>query len=189
MPSNCVLKKTLGSPLDCKETPPVHPKGDQSWVFIGKTDVEAETPIFWPPDVELTHLKRPWCWERSRAGREGDDRGCGGWMASLTQWTWVWVNLGVGDGQGGLACCSAWGLNESDSTEQLNWTELNWMLSGNSLLTKHWKVFYVKDPTSLHPNSENSEVCALRISQQNWPSINLLGKWYHCLSYIIKYIP
>ena len=111
--------------LDCKETPPVHPKGDQSWVFIERTDAEGETPILWPPDAELTHLKRPRCWERSRAGRGGDDRGCGGWMASLTQWTWVWVNLGVGDGQGGLACCSAWGRNESDSTEQLNWTELN----------------------------------------------------------------
>ena len=89
-----VLEKTLESPLDCKEIQPVHPK-DQSWVFIGRTyDVEAETPILWPPDAELTHLKRPWCWERLRAGGKGDDRGWDGWMASLTRWTWVWVNSG-----------------------------------------------------------------------------------------------
>ena len=73
---------------------------------------------------ELTHLKRPWCWARLKAGGEGDIRGWDGWMASLTQWTWVWVTPGVGDGQGGLACCSPWSRKESDTTEQLNWTEL-----------------------------------------------------------------
>ena len=73
----------------------VHPKGDQFWVFIGRTDVEAETPILWPPDCEeLTHWKRPWCWERLRAGGEGDDRGWDGWTASSTRWTWVWVDSG-----------------------------------------------------------------------------------------------
>ena len=90
-----VLEKTLESPLDCKEIQPVHPKGYQPWVFIGRTDVEAETPILWPPDVkELIHWKRPWCWERLRAGGERDDRGWDGCMASLTQWTWVWVDFG-----------------------------------------------------------------------------------------------
>ena len=85
-----VLEKTLESPLDCKEIQPVHPRGDESWVFIGRTDAEAEAPILWPPDVKswLT-----WCWERLRAGGEGDDRGWDGWMASLTQWTWVWVDF------------------------------------------------------------------------------------------------
>ena len=73
---------------------------------------------------ELTHWKRPWCWEKLNAGGEGDDRGWDGWMSSLTQWTWVWINSGVGDGQGGLACCSSWGHRESDTTEWLNWTEL-----------------------------------------------------------------
>ena len=88
-----VLEKTLESPLDCREIQPVHPKGDQSWVFIGSTDAEAEnssTLATWCK--ELTHLKRPWCWERLRAGGEGDDRGWDGWMASPTWWTWVWVN-------------------------------------------------------------------------------------------------
>ena len=89
-----VLEKTLESPLDCKEIQPVHPKGDQSWVFIGRTDVEAETLIHCPPDVKSFHLTRPWCWEELGAGGEGDDRGWDGWMASLTLWTWVWVNSG-----------------------------------------------------------------------------------------------
>ena len=58
---------------------------------------------------ELTHWKRPWCWERLKAGGEGEDRGWDGWMASLTQWTWVWVNSGDGERQGSLLCCSPWG--------------------------------------------------------------------------------
>ena len=88
-----VLEKTLESLLDCKEIQPVHPKWDQSWVFFGRTNVEAETPILWPPDSKkLTHLKRPWCWEKLRAWGKGDSRGWDSWMASLTQWSWVWVN-------------------------------------------------------------------------------------------------
>ena len=70
-------------------------------------------------------LKRPWCWEGLEAGGEGNDRGWGGWMASLTQRTWVWVNSGVGDGQGGLVCCGSPGRQASEMTERLNWTELN----------------------------------------------------------------
>ena len=76
-----VLEKTLESPLDCKEIQPVSPKGNQSWIFIGRTDAEAKTPV----------LQRPWCWERLKAGGEEDNRGWDGWMASPTQWTWVWV--------------------------------------------------------------------------------------------------
>ena len=72
---------------------------------------------------ELTHLKRPWCWERLRAGGEGGDRGWDGWMALPTQWRWVCVTPGVGDRQGGLACCGPWGSKESDMTEWLNWTD------------------------------------------------------------------
>ena len=88
---NCGVEKALESPLDCKESQPVHSKWVQSWVFIGRTDVETETPLAtWCE--ELTHLRRPWCWERLRAGGEQDDRGWDGWMASLTQWTWVWVD-------------------------------------------------------------------------------------------------
>ena len=89
-----VLEKTLESPLDCKEIQPVNLKGNQSWAVIGKTDAEAETPVLWPRCEEPTHWKRPWCWERLKVGGEGDNRGWGGWMASLTGWTWVWVGSG-----------------------------------------------------------------------------------------------
>ena len=73
---------------------------------------------------ELTHLKRPWCWERLKAGGEWDGRGWDSWMALPTGWTWVWIAPGIGDGQGNLACYSPWGHKELDTTERLNWTEL-----------------------------------------------------------------
>ena len=85
-----VLEKSLESPLDCKEIQPVHPKGSQSWIFIGRIDAKAELQYFGPWRKELIHWKRPRCWERLKAG-EGDGRGWYGWMASLTLWTWVWV--------------------------------------------------------------------------------------------------
>ena len=90
-----VLEKALESPLDWKEILSVHPKGDQSWVFIGRTYVEAETPILWPPD------EKSWLiWKDPDAGKDwgqeekGDNGEWDGWMASPTQWTWVWVNSG-----------------------------------------------------------------------------------------------
>ena len=90
-----VLEKTLESPLDCKDIQPVHPKENQSWLFIGSTDAKAETPILWPPDAKSWLIwKDPDAGKRLKAGKEGDDRGWDGWMASPTQWTWVWVNLG-----------------------------------------------------------------------------------------------
>ena len=89
-----VLEKTLESSLDCKEIQPVHPKGDQSWIFIGRTDAEAETPILRPPDAKNWLICKVRCWERLKAGGEGDDRGWAGWMASPPRWTWVWVNFG-----------------------------------------------------------------------------------------------
>ena len=88
-----VLEKTLESPLDCKEIQQVHPKGDQSWVSIGRTDIETETPVLWPPDVEADSFEKTLMLERLRTG-EGDNRGWDGWMTSLTQWTWVWVDSG-----------------------------------------------------------------------------------------------
>ena len=84
-----VLEKSLESPLDCKEIQPVHPKGDQSWIFIGRTDAEADSNTLATWCEELPHLKRPWCWERLKAGGEGDGRGWDGWLASLTWWTWM----------------------------------------------------------------------------------------------------
>ena len=119
-----VLEKTLESPLDCKEIQPVHRKGDQSWVFTGRTNVEAGTSILWPPDVKSWFIwKNPDAGKDLKAGGEGDDKGWDGWMASPTQWTWVWVNSGVGDGQGGLVCCRSRGRKELDMTAWLNRTE------------------------------------------------------------------
>ena len=119
-----VLEKTLESPLDCKEIQPVHPKGDQSWVFTGRTDVEAETPILWPP-----HAKSWLIWKDPDAGRDWGQEEEGmienemaGWHQWLNGHGFGWT-LGVGDGQGGLMCCGSWGCKESDTTERLNWTE------------------------------------------------------------------
>ena len=118
-----MLEKTLESPLDCKEIQPVHPKGNQSWIFIGRTDAEAETPntsATWCK--ELTHWKRPWCWETLKARGEGDDSWWDGWMASLTQWTRVWVNSGSSWGTGRPGMLQSMGSQRVDTTERLNWT-------------------------------------------------------------------
>ena len=123
-----VLEKTLESPLDCKEIQPVHPKGDQSWVFIGRTDTEAETPILWPPHTKSSHWKRLWCWERLGAGGEGDDRD--GWMAPPTPWTWVWVNSGSWwwTGRPGVL-----GFVGSQRVGHAWATELNWTIIHNTI--------------------------------------------------------
>ena len=119
-----VLAKTLESPLDCKEIQPVHPKGDQSWVFIGRTDVEAETPILWPPDVKSwligKDLDAGKDWGQDEKGTTEDEMV--GWHHQLDGHEFGWTP-GVGDGQGGLACCGSWGHKESDMTELLNWNE------------------------------------------------------------------
>jgi len=87
-----MLEKTLECPFDCKKIKQVRLKGNQPCIFIGRTDAEAESPILWPPDVKNWLWKQPWCWERLKAGREGDSRGWDGWMASLTQWTCIWAS-------------------------------------------------------------------------------------------------
>ena len=113
-----VLEKTLESPLDSKDIKPISPKGDQPWIFIGRT--EAKVLILWPPDAKSQFIGKDWCWERLKAG-EGGDRGWDDWMVS-----WILNGhefqqiLGVSEGQGSLECCSSWGLKESDTTEQLN---------------------------------------------------------------------
>ena len=115
-----VLEKTLESSLDYKGIKPVNSKGNQSWIFIGRTDAETETLATWRE--ELTHWKRPWCWDRLKVGGEGDDRGWDGWRASPALWTWVWVGSWSWWWTGKLACCSPWRHKVSDTTEQLNWT-------------------------------------------------------------------
>ena len=117
-----VLEKTLESLLDCKEIQPVHLEGDQSWVFIGRTDVEGETLILWSPDVKSwLILKDPDVGKDWGEEEKGTTEGkMAGWRHRLNGHGFGWTP-GVGDGQGGLACCGSWGRKESDTTERLNW--------------------------------------------------------------------
>ena len=139
-----VLEK---SPLDCKEIQPVHPEGDQSWVFIGRTDAEAETPILWPPNAKSWLIgKDPDAgrdWGQEEKGMTEDEMADHGLDGRESEWT-----LGVGDGQEGLACCDSWGRKESNTTEQLNWSnsfkkkiqkEQNWRVEDKEVLVpKRW---------------------------------------------------
>ena len=119
-----LMEKTLESPLDCKEIQPVHSEGDQPWVFFGRNDAKAETPVLWPP-----HVKSWLTGKDSDAGRDWGQKEKGmtedemaGWHHRLkgreSEWT-----PGVGDGQGGLVCCDSWGRKESNTTDRLNWTD------------------------------------------------------------------
>ena len=119
-----VLGKTLESPLDCKEIQPVHSQGDQPWDFFQRNDAEAETPVLWSP------LTKNWLigkdsdagrdWGQEEKGKTEDEMA--GWNHWLDGHESEWT-LGVGDERGGLVCCDSWGRKESDTTEQLNWTE------------------------------------------------------------------
>ena len=126
---NCVLEKTLESPLDCKEIQPVHPKENQSWIFIGRTDAKAEAPILWPRDLKNWLIgKEPDAgknWRQEKGITEDE----------MVEWH-HWLNghefesaLGVGDGQGSLACYSPWGHKESDMPKWLNWIDVNFTLT------------------------------------------------------------
>ena len=131
-----VLEKTLESPLDYKKIQPVHPKGNQSWMFIGRTDVEAETPILWPPDVKS--------WLIGKDPDAGKDRGqeekgttedeMVGWHHWLDGHEFGWTP-GVGGRRGGLVFCSPWDCKELDMTERLNWTELKRISSLSLIFT------------------------------------------------------
>ena len=125
--------RRLETPLDCKEIQPVHPTGNQSWIFIGRTDAETETPILWPPDVKNWLIGKD-----PDAGKDWRQEGKGTTEDEMVGWH-HWVNghefdqaLGVGDVQGCLACCTLWGHKELDMTEQLNW---KWPFHSYSLRT------------------------------------------------------
>ena len=118
-----LLDKTLESPLDCKDIKPVNPKGNQSWIFIGRTDAEAETPLLWPP-----HAKNWLFGKNPDDGKDWGQKEKGTIEAEMVgRHHWLTghefeQDPGVGDGQGSLVCCSPWGHKESDTTERLNWT-------------------------------------------------------------------
>ena len=118
-----LLEKTLESPMDWEEIQPVNPKGNQSWIFIGRTDAEVETPVLWPP-----YVKNWLIWKDPDAGKDWRSKEKGMTEDEMAGWHhWLYGHEsewtpGVGDGQGGLACCDSWGHKESDTTEWLNWT-------------------------------------------------------------------
>ena len=134
-----VLEKTLESPLDCKEIQPVHSKGNQSWIFIGRTDVEAETPILWSPDGKNWVIgkdpdaEKDWRWEEKKMTEDE----MAGWHHWLNGHEFEWTP-GVGDGQGGLACCSPWGLRVRHDwvTEQKMWVPVG---KGLFIYQKYWE--------------------------------------------------
>ena len=121
---NCGVGEDSWESLGLQEIQPVHPKGDQSWVFIGRTDVEAETPIIWPPDAKSWLIGKDFDagrdWGQEEKGTTEDEMA--GWHHRLNGHGFGWTP-GAGDGQRGLACCGSWGRKESDTPERLNWTD------------------------------------------------------------------
>ena len=159
------LEKTIDCPFDSKEIKPVNPKGNQSWIFIGRTDAEAETPILWPPSFfgeELTHLKRPWCWERLKAGGEGDDRGWDGWMASPTWWTWVWVSSGSWWWTGKPGILQSMG-SQIDTSEQLNKRE-QWTPGMHHPLATIISVWFTHIPPALNDSEADPRQYTMTLS-------------------------
>ena len=125
-----VLEKTLASPLDCMEIQPVNPKGNQSWIFIGRTDAEAETPVLWPPDAKnwLTRQDPDAGKDWRREGKGTTEDEIVGWHHRLDGHEFEHAP-GVGDGQGGLVCCSPWGQSQRvghDWATELSWTSSDW---------------------------------------------------------------
>ena len=168
-----VLQKALKSPLDCKEIQPVHPKGNQSWIFIRRTDVEAETPILWPSDAKNwligKDLNSGKDWRQEEKGTTEDEMV--GWHRWLNGHEFEWTP-GVGDGQGSLVCCIPRGHKELDLTEWLNWTELRHLLKCNHLFLIHiYKTGKIFGYFMLRPDCK--------------PGANFACLNYICLSFII----
>ena len=146
-----VLEKTLKSPLECREIKPINLKGNQCLIFIGRTDAEAEAPIFWLPDMNEYQLicKDPEAekdWRQKEKGMTEDK--IARWHHQLNGHGFGWTP-GIGDGQGGLACCGSWGHKESDMTA---W--LNWKLLGRKVMTNLDSILKSRDitlPTKVCP--------------------------------------
>ena len=144
-----VLEKTLESPLDCKEIQPAHSEGDQPWVFFGRNDAKAETPVLWPPRAKSwltgkdSDAGRDWGQEE-KGTTEDEMAGWHHWLDGReSEWT-----PGVVDGQGGLACCDSWGHKESDTTERLNWTGLNLEANNSHRVSSmaQWQLKLIQSP-------------------------------------------
>ena len=165
---NCGVGEDLESPLDRKEIQPVHPKGNQSWIFIGRTDIEAETPILWPPDGKSWFIEID-----PDAGKDWGQEEKGTTEDEMIGWH-HWLNgcefgysPGVGDGQGGLMCCSSWGHKQLDTTEQLNWIDTDGMWKRHWSKKKHLQI--AKDGTF-----EQQNKIILRYNLKYWSDIHKL---------------
>ena len=189
-----VLEKTLESPLDCKEIQSIHSKGNQSWVFIGRTDVEAETPILWLPDVKSWLIGKD-----SDAGRDWGQEEKGtteeemiGWNHWLNGYEFGWT-LGVGDGQGNLVCCGSWSHKESDTTKRLNWTNsthssilawrIPWTIPEVHGVPKCWTLlhdfqFSLIPQGRRHSSWGSSLLCSLFAWQRNKATLSLSSKTF-----------
>ena len=170
-----MLEKTFESPLDCREIQPVHSKGDRTWVFFGRHDAKAETPVLWPPHVKSwligkdSDARRDWGQEEK--GTTEDEMA--GWHHRLSGRESEWT-LGVGDGQGGLACCSSWGREESDTTEWLTWTELI-----ISLLSSYKYILWIASSIKKKKRQEKvfiKEKKLVRYIWRMWPKIRREGR-------------
>ena len=184
-----VSEKTLESPLDCRKIRAVHPKGDQSWVFIGRTDVDAETPILWPPDTKSWLIwKDPDAgkdWRQEEKGTTEDEMV--GWHHRLNGYGFGWT-LGVGDGQGGLACCGSWVAKSR--TWLSDWTELNWGLSRKTqFLWSLWPENYT------HSSNISTSLSSSLIPAQPWNHTSvacililqvIFGSSYHEIAQVRK---
>ena len=186
-----VLEKTLESPLDFKEIQPVHSKGDQSWVFFGRTDAKAETLA--TSCEELTHWKRLWCWEGLGAEGEGDDRGWDGWMASPTRWTWFWVNSGSWWWTGRPGVLQFMGLQKvgHDWATELNWYQKKLNLDTELHFTKSDSKFtihlYVKHKTiKLLENNTEENLHDLEFGNRFLHTISKALFWKKGNLYFIK---
>ena len=180
-----VLEKTLESLLDCKEIQPLHSKGNQSWVFIGKTDAKAETPVLWPP-----HAKSWLIGKNSDSGRDQGQEEKGmtedemaGWHHRLDGHEFEWT-LGVGDGQEDLACCDSWGCKESDMSEWLNWTELR-RVKGHETHNKAAVVpgsliFYHQFGCILHFVFYRKSCLVYEMARSYWPTTSCISWTLWC---------
>ena len=171
-PTTVVLEKTLESPLDCKEIQPIYSEGDQPWVFFGRNDTKAETPVLWPPH------EKSWLIEKdSDDGREQGQEEKGttedemaGWHHRLNGCESEWTP-GVGDGQGGLACCDSWGRKESDTTERLNWLTDRFMYDKIYTEPTHRNPYYQIDPITFTYGNSAYRLCThMKISILRWYS-------------------
>ena len=174
---NVVLENTLESPLDCKEIQPVHPKGNQFWIFIGRTDAEAKAPILWPPDTKkwLTGIDPDVRkgWRRQEKGTIEDDMV--GWHHRLNGHEFEQA-LGAGDGQGSLGCCIPWVCKESDTSEWVNWYWINLLQN-----IEQSPLCYREGPCWLY--FLNTAVCTcspLDMGSPNSPSKIISASFLHC---------